>query len=311
MLGGLLQMCGHEVTLVGRGTPAQPTRPVRISHPAGWLAVDGLHYQRSGSAAGKAGADACLVTLGRHHLRAMRRPDFTRVTAGEGPVFLFNCDPAEVQRLALPPERTRLGLTLTSAVKLQEGDVELSASESTLLVESHPDCQRLFGALGAYGFKVLEVEDALPFMSSFFLYQLLFLPVALCNLTLPAFLAVPAGRELAKELLREGFLTMEKAGLAPAALPLMDPSELLGRLEKKPSSFDVTRDLPDRAYNSVLQACLRGRQTEAAHLNRRLVEIASSAGQRLVWNWRVAQKAGRVAGAGFYRSPDELLRSLE
>jgi len=83
------------------------------------------------------------------------------------------------------------------------------------------------------------------------------------------------------------------------------------RLERKPSSFELTRDLPDRAYNTVLQAYLKGRQTEAAHLNRRLVEIASSAGQHLVWNWRVIQKAGRVAGAGFYRSPGELLRSLE
>jgi len=311
MLGGLLHQCGHEVTLVGRGTPAHPARPVRVTHPAGWLAVDGLRYERSGSTTGRAGADACLVTLGRHHLRAMRRPDFARVTAGEGPVFLFNCDPTDIQRLALPPQRMRRGLTLTSAVKLQEGDVELSASQSALLVERHPDCQRLFGALGAYGFEIVEVDDALPFMSSFFLYQLLFLPVALCNLTLPAFLAVPEGRELAKNLLREGFVTMEKAGLALAALPVMDPRELLGRLEKKPSSFDVARDRPDRAYSSVLQAYLRGRQTEAAHLNRRLVEIASSAGQRLVWNWRVAQKAGRVAGAGFYRSPEELLRSLE
>ena len=72
-----------------------------------------------------------------------------------------------------------------------------------------------------------------------------------------------------------------------------------------------TRDLPDREYNSVLQCYLRARQLETSHLNRRLVEMASAVGVHLIWNWRVVQKAGRVAGAGFYRSPGELLRSLD
>ncbi|HUI72601.1 MAG TPA: ketopantoate reductase C-terminal domain-containing protein, partial [Spirochaetia bacterium] len=147
--------------------------------------------------------------------------------------------------------------------------------------------------------------------NSFFLSQLLSLPVALCNLTLTAFLSSPEGRELARNILLEGFHTLEKTGEPLAPLPVMDPRDLLARLEKKPLSFQGHRDEPDRAYNTVLQAYLRGRQTESLLVNRRLVEIASSVGLHLVWNWRVAQKAGRVGSTGFYRDPDELLRSLE
>ena len=63
--------------------------------------------------------------------------------------------------------------------------------QSVLVVERHPHGQGLFSGLDAFGFKVLEVDDAMPFLSSSFLYQLLFLPVALCNLTLSAFLCAP------------------------------------------------------------------------------------------------------------------------
>jgi ketopantoate reductase len=307
LLGSLLRVGGHDVTLVGRRKTGQEDRPVRLVLPDGWLLAEGLRHEK----AERGGTDAFLITLGRHHLRALRRPDFTRLVSGEGPVYMLNCDPSEAERLALTPERCRFGLTLTTAVKLQEGEVELASSRSALIVEKHAIGRQLFDCLEHHGFEVLEVDDALPFLGSFFLFQLLFLPVALCNLTLPAFLAAAEGRELARNILLEGFLTMEKSGQPLAALPMMDPQDLLTGLEKKPLSFQVDQDQPDRSYNTVLQAYLRGRQVETAHLNRRLVEIASSAGLHLVWNWRVAQKAGRVAGAGFYRDPAELLRSLQ
>ena len=310
LLGGLLRLNAHEVTLVGRREPAQPDRPIRIVHPSQWLSVERMKFARLTGETPR-NVDAFLVTLGRHHLRALKRPDFTRLTAGRAPVFLFNCDSVEPQRLALPPERRRFGLTLTTAVKLQEGEVEIGAAKSVLIIEAHPDCRKIFGGLDRFGFEVHEVEDALPLMSSFFLFQLLYLPAALCNLTLPALLAAPEGRELVRNILLEGFLTMEKAGQPLAPLPAMDPHELLTRLEKKPSSFQGTEDKPDRTYNTVLHAYLRGRQVESAYLNRRLVEIASTVGQRLVWNWRLVQKSGRVSGTGFYRDPGELLRSLE
>jgi hypothetical protein len=40
------------------------------------------------------------------------------------------------------------------------------------------------------------------------------------------------------------------------------------------------------------------------------VEIASSAGLHLTWNWRIMQKASRITSLGFYRDPPELLKAL-
>ncbi len=154
------------------------------------------------------------------------------------------------------------------------------------------------------------MDDARPFLNSFLIAQLLFLPVAMCNTTLSGFLAFAEGREIASSILSEGFAAMERADMPLAPLPLMDPRELAVRLEKRPGSFESVPPAPDREYNSVLQSLLRGRPTEAAQLNKRMVEIASSAGLHLTWNWRILQKAGRVASLGFYRDPPELLRSL-
>ena len=310
MLGGLLSLSGHDVTLIGRRQTGQESRPVRIVRPDGWLLADSIRHSHGGDTAPRA-AEATLVTLGRQHLRTMRRPELLRLVAGDGPVYLFNCDPAEAERLAVPRERRRFGVTLTTAVKLQEGEVELAAPKSALIMEKHPIGQQVFSCLGSHGFEIQEVDDAVPFLNALFLYQLIFLPVALCNLTVGAFLAGTDGRELARNILREGFQTMEKAGQALAPLPIMDPQDLLTRLEKKQGSFQANQDVPDRAYNTVLQSYLRGRQLEIAFLNRRLVEMASAVGLHLVWNWRVVQKAGRVASAGFYRDPAELLRSLQ
>ncbi len=310
LLAGLLRVAGHDVTLVGRRDVPLPDRQIRITHPLGWLLAEGVRHAVATAAAAR-DAEAWIVTLGRQHVRGLRRPDFAGLVGkGEGPVFFFNCDPAEPGRLAMQADRCRFGVTLTTAVKLQDGDVELAAAKSALITETDHAVEALFAGLRQFGFQVVEVDDALPFMASFFLYQLLFLPIALCNLTVDAFLGSPEGRELALNILHEGFLTMEKTGQPLAPLPLMDPRDLMTRLDKKPESFGDRREEPDRAYNSVLQAFLTGRQAESAYLNRRLVEIASSAGIHLVWNWRVVQKAGRVAGVGFYRDPGELLRSL-
>jgi ketopantoate reductase len=169
---------------------------------------------------------------------------------------------------------------------------------------------RILSPLSSFGFQVLPVDDVLPYLNSFFVFQLLYLPVALCNTTMREFLSFPQGRELALAILHEGFAAMERTGMPMAPLPVMDARELCTRLEKKPGSFDVDRGAPERAYNSVLQAYLKGKPTEAGLLNRKAVELASSAGLHLAWNWRIFQKAGRVAGMGFYKDPVELLRAL-
>jgi ketopantoate reductase len=329
LLGSLLACRKHQVTLVGKSAPSGPRgkgderkgRPrsaagaamageasVRITLPDRWMAAE---VRRGGPAEAPAAPDAALVTLGRHHLHVLRRPDFTRlIGSGDGPVALFNCDPSEIERLAVPSERLRLCLSLLNAVRLQDSDVELVTEKPVILYESAGGLDRLFRDLAVFGFHCSAVPDARPYLNSLLIWQLLFLPAAMCNTTLGVFLSFVEGRELAVGLLMEGFEAVEKAGMPLAALPVMDPRELLGRLQRKPDSFGPLPQEPDRAYNSVLQSLLCGKPTEAPQLNRRIVEIASSAGLHLTWNWRILQKLSRVSGIGFYRTPGELLRSL-
>jgi ketopantoate reductase len=325
LLGGLLALKGHQVILrsrralaqtrsakprAGRAVPpAAPIPPLRIVLPEKWLMVEGLRPR--GPEEESEPPDAVLVTLGRQHLHALRRPDFARFSGpADVPVVMFNCDPAETDRLAVPPEKLRLGVTLMTAVKLQDADVELATPKPVILYEAHRTLDRLFRDLAVFGFQAAAVPDARPYLNSLLVWQLLFLPVAMCNTTLDVFLAFPEGRELAAGIIAEGCAAMEKAGMPMAALPLMDPRDLAARLERKPGTFDSDTGRPDRAYNSLLQCYLKGRPTEAPQLNRRIVEIASAVGLHLTWNWRILQKVSRVSGLGFYRTPAELLRSL-
>jgi ketopantoate reductase len=309
LLGGLFRLRGHDVTLRGRRAPPRPGATIRVILPDKWLCADGV--TQNGPEEEPAAADAVLVTLGRHHLHAVRRPDFARLTrTGDAPVAVFNCDPAEMERLAVPAENLRLCLSLMSAVKLQDCDVELAAEKPVILYESSPALQRLFGDLAPFGFQSTAVADARPFLNSLLVWQLLFLPTAMCNTTLGVFLSFAEGRELALGLLSEGCAALQKAGMPMAPLPVMDPRALAARIEKKPGSFESDAGSPDRSYNSLLQSYLKGRPTEAAQLNRRIVEIASDAGLHLTWNWRILQKVSRVSGLGFYRTPADLVRSL-
>jgi len=309
LLGGLLSLKGHRVTLRGRQSSPRGDRSVRIVLPDRWLVADGLRFEAPEDTV--RASDAILVTLGRHHLHLLRRPDFQKlIGASDAPVAFFNCDPAEPERLAAPPERTLLCVTAMNAVKLQDGDVELTSGEPSIIHQKSPFLGRILGSLGGFGFRVTAVEDARPSGNSLFVFQLLFLPVAMCNTTLSTFLSYPEGRELAADILGEGLAVAEKADMPLAALPVMDPRELAAALARKPGSFETGIEVPDRGYNSILQSYLTGRAIEAAQLNKRVVEIASSKGLHLTWNWRLLQKMSRVASMGFYREPAELLRSL-
>jgi ketopantoate reductase len=309
LIGGLLRLKGHGVILRGRKRPGRASSNLRIVLPGGWQVAEGLRW--AGPEDPVATSDATLVALGRHHLHAERRPDFKRFMGeGESPIGFLNSDPAELERLAVPQARGKLCVTALRAVMLQAGDVELCTEKPALLFERAPALTRIFKDLGSFGFQSTGVEDARPYANALFVFQLLDLPVAMCNSTLDLFLSSPEGRDLALAILQEGFETLERVGMPMASLPGMDPVELSLRIKRKPSSFDEAKSTPDRAYNSTLQSSLRARPIEAAQLNRRLVEIASAAGLHLTWNWRILQKASRVSSLGFYRDPGELLRSL-
>jgi hypothetical protein len=319
LLGGLLSLRGHGVSFRCRQAPAGSVaeRPVRIVLPDRWALAEGLRFAGPGSELREPGV--VFVALGRHHLRGVRRPDFARLVGtrkGVEPEVVFaNADPAEPARLGLGQRGKGGGgwslcLTLLDAVKLQDREVELAGARPTLVVEKGSAGHRLLSGLSGFGISVLPVADPLPCSDSLFVSQLLFLPVAMCNTTLARFLAFPEGRTLARSILGEGLEAMARAGRQLARLPVMDPQDLLARIEKKPDSFAPARTRPDRAYNTVLQSYLRGRPTEAPELNRRIVELASGAGLHLEWNWRVLQKVGRIASLGFYPEPGDLLRSL-
>jgi ketopantoate reductase len=305
VLGGLLRCAGHDVFLVGRRSDQSGEFALRIVLPSGWLRAEGLRYGSPGR-----DSEAYLVALGRQHLHSFRKADFARLAPGDAPIVFCNSDPAEPARLGIQPGRSFFCVTLMNAVRLQEGEVEQVEKKPVLLHERAAGLGRIFGDLRKYGFSIVEVSDALPSLRSLFLWQLLFLPCALCHATLSSFLAYPEGRELAVNVLREGREALESAGESLARLPLMDPCGLAERLEGKPASFDREKGGPSRAYNSMLQCVLRGNLTEADQLNRKIVERASALGLHLPWNWRLLQKSGRMTSIGFYRTPAELLRAL-
>jgi ketopantoate reductase len=310
LLGALLQDAGHEVVLRGRGPGRKPRRRIRVILPEGWVTVDVA--AGPGPDAASSELDAVLVTLARHHLHAARRPDFARMAgSGTGPVAFVNTGGPDADRLGVPPERQRLCLTLLTAVSLQEGDVELAPGRAVLVHERSDALSECFSPLGRFGIQVTAVDDARPLANSLLLLQLLSLPSAMCNATLDGFLSAAEGRQIAQSVLGEGFEALSKAGMPIAPLPVMDPRELMGRISRRGGSFADSALGPDRAYTTVLQSFLKGRPPEVSHINRRIVEIGSSAGLHLTWNWRLLQKVSRVTGLGFFRDPAELLRSLE
>ena len=310
LLGALLAAGGHDVAFRGRNPRAAGRRRIRVILPDRWMSVDAARWQGGETPAGA--QDIVLVTLARHHLHAVRRPDFQRLTGkGECPVVFFNPGGLDLGRLDVSPGRQRLALTLLTAVKLQEDDVELSPGKAVVVYERSDEVSQCLSVLAQYGIQVSPVDDANALARSQLLLQLLALPAAMCNATLDSFLAFPEGRELARNILEEGIAALDKAGMATAPLPVLDPRELKTRLERKPASFDAAATVPDRSYGTVLQGYLAARPTEAAHLNRRIVEIGSSGGLHLTWNWRLLQKSSRAAALGFYRDPADLLRSLE
>jgi ketopantoate reductase len=301
LLGGLARLAGHEVTLVGRrGAIVAPAEGIRITQPGGWSVARGF------LPAVPAEPDRVMVALGRHHLAELKRGGLP-LPETKAPALFWNCDPGVPSRLGLRGAWS-VGLTLLCAVQMQAADVELAPGGATLVVERGSGCAALLRTLA--GLRTVEVEDIAPLHDSFLVSRLLELPAAMCGTTVAHLLAHPAGRELASSVLAEGIQAMERSGRPLARLPHGDPRELLAALARRPRDFDRQRDLPGRAYPTVLQAFLRGRPSEARELNRRIVEIASEAGLSLSWNWRLFQKSGRVATVGFFRDPAELVKSI-
>jgi hypothetical protein len=302
MLAGLLRIDGHHISIVGRGG-ALLVRPLRIVLPSGWETASGF------TAPAPSDPDLVMVALGRHHLAGIRRSGLAVPPDTVHTVF-WNVDPAQPARLGFADDQWSPGVTILSAVRLQEGEVTLAGERPVLVVERRSGAAAALRGFRRHGFTVSEVEDAVPYLDALFVQRLLELPAAMCAGTIPWFLSFPEGRALAAEVLTEGLKTMDRAGRILARLPVMDPRELLERINRRPQGFDRARELPDQSWPPMLQAFLTGRPHEAREITKRIVEIASDAGLSLTWNWRLFQKAGRVLSVGFFRDRVELARAL-
>jgi ketopantoate reductase len=257
------------------------------------------------------GPDFLCVCLGRHHLHALRREDIRPFMDPQRThAVLFNADPEEARRLEIPPENLSLAAALLDAVKLQDGDVEITADDPWILMQKDSPALAAMDGISGLGIRAHAVDDARPFLDSLFVSSLISLPIALCNTTRRHFLSFPEGRRIACGIINEGMRVMEKSGRPLARLPAGDPRELMERLKKDPGGFENRRNLPDRSYPPALQAVFRGAQGEAREINKRIVELGASLGLESPLNWRVYQKAGRPLGVGFYRDPAELESAL-
>lgn len=310
-LGGMLEHSGHEVRFIGKkGSVADPG-PMRIGLPGILITAGGIRGKAGGRGTVGALPDFLIVCLGRHHLRALKKEALKPLMDPERTRVVFcNADPEEARRLDIPLPRVSFMLVLLDAVKLQERDVEV-CSRNPCIVCGKGSPETVFEPdLNRFGIAVHAVEDVRRCHNSLFVSELLFLPVALCNTTLMHFLSFASGRKIARAVLAEGLKTMEKCGKSLARLPVMDPRTLADRIAKNPSGLDASRFLPDRAFPPILQSFTRGVPGEARELNKRIVEMGASAGLELPLNWKLYQKAGRPAGVGYYRNPDELENAL-
>jgi ketopantoate reductase len=306
LLGGLALEGGHEVTFFGSDEAGRQlaARGLRLVLPDRWVRLP--RVSTGGQA--RQTPELAIVALKRHQLKELRR-----LPGGQAPgsVLFLNCEPEDTRSLRPPAGEPLLGYTLLTSVLLQPGEAELASRRSCILLSRHPLLERLAPAWKAGGIEVQYVDEIEASARSFFLWQLLFLPVALCHSTYDHFLSFAEGQRVAAGVLQEGLETLQRLGRKLRKLPFMDPQELLALMQKRPGELAARAARPDRSYNSLLQSILRGRKTEVRELNERLVRLATEAGVDPRWNWRLVRKLSRVAQLGFYGSPAELCLALE
>jgi 2-dehydropantoate 2-reductase len=306
LLGGLALEDGHEVTFSGseEANRQLAVAGLRLVLADRWVCLPQVRTVEQARRKNQ----LTIVALKRHRLKELKR---LPAAQPPGQLLFLNCEPEDARSLTPPGEEPMMGYTLLTSVMLQPGEAELASRKSWLLLTRHPLLEKLAAAWRAGGIEVQFIEEIEPVAWSFFLWQLLFLPAALCHSTYEHFLSFAEGQRVAAGVLQEGLQTLQRLGRKLRRLPAMDPQELLGLMQKRPGELATARTRPDRAYNSLLQSILRGRKTEVRELNEKLVRMAAEAGVDPRWNWRLVQKLSRVAQAGFYAGPAELCQALE
>jgi hypothetical protein len=298
VLAGLLAAEQHEVVWNPGAGPHESLkqlkrREIRLVLPWGWVRTGS--FRLSSSSALKKG-ELGVVTDREH------TPAGPRSAATPGGRLFLDCDPPD----GAAGESPLRALSLFEALQWDAGVVELTSPRPWLILQRSPELRELVRSLKAANLAVLEVDELSPYANSLELWHLLSLPLALCHSTPGNFLSYPEGREIAVHVLEEGLRLYSHKELPLARLPVMDPQNLLQRLQKKGQEFEGRRSLPDRAYGNALLSLLRGEEKKAREPNDRLVRMSAQTGIEPRWNWALSRRASRVRRAGFYRDPVEL-----
>jgi len=308
LLGGLLAAKNHQVAFISNEKDLKTSEQLslRIILPENFINTK-IFVSRPGEE-----VDLLIVALKRFHLKNLTKEFFADFKLAPGGKILFiNCDPSRMRSLVPDGVKGGVALTLLNAVQFEAGEVELCSKRSLLLIERDKELKKVMNQLRSNGLEIRESDDIESSANSFFILQLLNLPVAMCNTTLNHFLSYKEGREVAVKVLEEGVAAMMRSGRKLKVLPFMDPQELLKSLQKHGNDFDVYRFSPDRCYNTILQSIIRSKMTETKEINGQLVKIAGGAGVNPLWNWRLSQKLSRVLRVGFYGTPIDLFRALK
>jgi ketopantoate reductase len=308
LVGGLLNFKNHDISF--RFNPEteekRGDRYLRIILPDKWLKIDRITIAASEK------ADILIVALKRNQYGSLTKEALRKYINENGSeIIFFNCSPEDIANTVPDSIPYSIALSLVNAVMLQPQDVELTIPDSYIVHDKSKNLKKLFLPLKDFGIKPYPVDDIIPYSNSLFVYQLLYLPVAMCNTTLSYFLSFKEGRDLALRVLNEGIKTFVKNEQPLGKLPVMDPIDLMTRLEKKPEKFEQQRFKEDRSYNPVLRSFLLNKKNEVKELNGRLITMAKNAGVDPLWNWKLYQKLLKVTKYGFFSNPKELLNGLD
>lgn len=314
VLTGLLAEEKHEV--VWNPGPAGSRRlkllkrrkEIRLVLPQGWIRTEAFSVSSSMKVRAE---ELGVVAMPERSLGELKSAGAGERVGSKGSTLLFlDCDPGVPDILAAPGSTVFQGLSLLDTFELDPGSVEVATLRPWLVIEKNPLLRELKLCLKSRNISVQEVDELLPYKNSLFLWKLLSLPVAMCHSTLKHFLSYREGREIAARVLDEGMGVFARNAVELKKLPIMDPRDLLQKLEKKPEEFDRVRDLPDRSFPSALQYVLLGEGSVARGFNDRLIRMSSQTGVDPKWNWSLTRKLSRVLRVGFYRDPVDLYNAI-
>ncbi len=314
VLTGLLAEEKHEV--VWNPGPAGSRRlkllkrrkEIRLVLPQGWIRTEAFSVSSSMKVRAE---ELGVVAMPERSLGELKSAGAGERVGSKGSTLLFlDCDPGVPDILAAPGSTVFQGLSLLDTFELDPGSVEVATLRPWLVIEKNPLLRELKLCLKSRNISVQEVDELLPYKNSLFLWKLLSLPVAMCHSTLKHFLSYREGREIAARVLDEGMGVFARKAMELKKLPIMDPRDLLQKLEKKPEEFDRVRDLPDRSFPSALQYVLLGEGSVARGFNDRLIRMSSQTGVDPRWNWSLTRKLSRVLRVGFYRDPVDLYNAI-